>query len=334
MKADAKQTLLYASITAVLTGASGMLLAGSGVEASKAAFLSGLKETAQKLLSTEFIGFLMLGAAALAVISLVCLREESKKNAYSAAISGTAIGIAATMAVSGASLERAILSAFLLLGIALMIETAFLKKQEFKKFVSFRTAASASQKAVLVIAIGLFITTAYSVSAEKQKYIQDFESETLKIALGGSQENGSSVLAENAAESIIQMQKQSISQITSTPQYQKLEQRQDIDVQSFVLLINGLESSIDTPETREVLKQQIMQQIGSSQSPVSFDMIKKQAPFIQQLENYYWLIAAFAAFSIFMLLGNLIAANLAAAFAALLSALIPEAKQAKGKGTG
>jgi len=328
LEQQAKEAIIYATIITALTAAGGYLLSSSGIQASKLALFSSIKETAQRMLSPEFLGFLLCGAIVFALVSFLSIKSSGKKQAYIPSIAGIAAGIAITLALFGASLENFMLSAFLILAAAILIETAFIKKDEFRKFVSFRTASSASQKAVLIMAIGIFLSTAYAVNAEKAKYIQDFESETLKLALG-SQGQGSTGLADSAADSIIQMQKQSIQQITSTSQYQGLKAKQDIEAQAFVTMIDNLEARLDSTEMKEQVKQQLAQSLESSKSIISFDTIKKQAPFIQTMEDYYWLIAAFAAFSAFMLLGNLIIANLAAAFAALLCQALPECKAVK-----
>ena len=63
----------------------------------------------------------------------------------------------------------------------------------------------------------------------------------------------------------------------------------------------------------------------------SFDMIKNQIPFIQTLEEFYWLLIAIAAAAFSMLLGNIIVANLSSIFTALIAKIMPQKAQ---KATG
>ncbi|MDO8647082.1 MAG: hypothetical protein Q7R70_01565 [Candidatus Diapherotrites archaeon] len=313
---NTRQIIIYGTIIAILTIACGYFLSNSGFEAIQLATLTGLQQTAAKMLSFGFLAFLVIAAIDFAVINALCLKEDNKKIVYEASFIGLAIGIAFTLLAFGASTERIFLSIFLLISIIALIETAFLKKQEFKKFVSFRTSANATQKAVLIIAVGIFVSTCYIVSENQQKFIQEFEQEAISIALNQGGDN--SGLAEISANASIQVGKQSLQQITSTPQFEKLKASQDPDAQSFVQMMTNLETQIDSPAAKELAKQKSQENMNSLKQSIDFDTIKKQIPFIQKIEEFYWLIAAFSITSAFLLVGNIIIVNLSGFFTAII----------------
>jgi hypothetical protein len=314
----AKQLVIFIALIAALTIICGFLLQASGVEALKLATFKGLKEAIPKLLSTPFIAFFILSAVIFALVNYLCL-SKTKAFTYKTALPGLLVGIVISLLAFGFTTEKLFIAIFLLIGTLVLIETAFIKKQEFKKFISFRTSSSATQKAMLLIALGLFLSTAFTILNNQEKFVKEFEQEMLDMALGQA---GGNQIADAAVEMNIQANKQAVGLITQTPQFNALRSKSDPEVQSFVNMMNSLESQIDTPAMKEAIKQQVLASQENAKSIVSFEMLRDKIPFLKTIEGFYWLIAGLGIAGVFLFFANLILANLAGLFTALLAVLL------------
>ncbi|MBS3058259.1 MAG: hypothetical protein J4478_02550 [Candidatus Diapherotrites archaeon] len=318
------QTLVYSAIAFLSVLAASFFLNASGIQAVKLASLEGISSSLKQFLSLEFAGLLVSVAIAFAIANTACLRK-SRNFAFKAVLPASAVALIVSLLAFGAGTEKIFLSVFFITALAMLIETASLRKQELKKFITFRASANASQKAVLIIAIGLFASTAFIVFSNQQEFTSKFEKAVIDIAL---KQASTGDLADSSAGLLIQTQKQSLQSVIQTPQFQKLEEKEDADVQAFVQLMLGLDSRLDSPEVKESLKAQVLENFENNKQLLTFDLVKKQVPMLQTVEDFYWLIAAITITSLFLFLGNVIITPLAVLFSILAALALGK------KGTG
>lgn len=288
-----------------------ILLWGYFLKASKFDLLeiikiTDLKQTLQILTSTNFVLFILLFPLTFAIIFALTQFLE-KEELRLIAIIGGIIGLAASMLAFSNSLNMAIIGAFYLLGLLLAIETAYMKLQELKNWVTFRMIADASQKAMLLVGIGIFIFTAISVLPSQQKYLNEMEKSIVGLI---SKDSFGAGLNESLSSVFISTQKQSLEQLTNNTYYTDLQTLQDPKAIAYVTFVDTVKQKIDSPE----YKQEVIAQISANQNQLSqgqnvelvFDKLKQSLPFYSIIQQYFWLFAAFILVSFYFLIGNII----------------------------
>lgn len=296
-------------------------LNASSFSLSKALFLSNAAETARIIFSPNFLLALIFFPLPF-TFAAIAAKQTEKKTAQIYCTIAAAIAVLLSLALFNTVSEHIIIFVFFVICFPLIIESADLSFKELKRFITPRAVSGAIKKADLLLALALFIVCSTTVM-NNPAYITDFE----KALFSGASSSSSGIdLSDLSTSLVIQTQKQSLQTIISTPTFEKLRTKSDVDVNAFVAEIDSLSANIDSP----AYKQQVKEQIQKNQSQLfqgtdnnTIETIKKQFPIFNTLENYLWLLFAITAVSIFLPILSLIVAPLSMLYSIIIDKLYP-----------
>lgn len=262
--------------------------------------LLGYGNLIAKASSLNFILFLVLFPTTLA-IGIAGAKIFDPRTAKLFGILGVVLGELISVGLYPQLLNLAIVGLFYIVGIFLCIETASVKKEEVKQFADFRISNSALGSAFMIMGLGIVIFGAMATYSMNPQLVQDFEKKLLK----GDLVQGIN-LADVSADVVIQTQQQDYHQLVNLPQYQKLESKQDPDVQEFVFAVNTAAGLLSSPEYKKQVMDELNKQQKSPESKNTFQTLKEGIPVIQQLEDYYWVLITMIIYGVFTLLSSII----------------------------
>ncbi|HIH10127.1 MAG TPA: hypothetical protein HA254_05680 [Candidatus Diapherotrites archaeon] len=271
------------------------------------------------LANPNFILFAIVFPIPYGLISALTHFKE-RKFVYMAALAGAVPAMVVSVVMAGIGFAPMLLALFVVIGFVALIETSYVKKEELKFLVSFRTAAGASKAAFLLLAIGLLIVSGTLAYNENDRNVERLGKTIMSMAF--SQQAGSSGMAELGADLLVNSQKQALSAITSLPQYEKLKTKQDPDVQIFVASMGQIQDGLESGEIKAKVVQELQKKESELKQPITFDMIRKQSPLVEAIASYYWAIAAFATVTLFMFASNLVLSNIAGVYAAFIKSVL------------
>jgi uncharacterized membrane protein len=267
------------------------------------------------IFSLEFIAFVFIAPLAIAIIAMLCFYRE-KKEVYYTGFLGVAFGIAVYLALAGADAYRIIAGLFVVLSVFPLVETGYLKKQEFKTLTEFRTVVAGSRSAFLTIALGLFIATSFSVLENEEAMIREFGDSVMEL----SSNQGHDEIAQITADLVVSAQLETVRAITSDTAFEMLLQKEDAEVAGFVESVQSLENYLYTPEARE----EVLERIEDNQQEriIDFDYMRNQSPMIDLAAKNYWLLLGFSTAFSFLMFANFFMALLSGAYALALKKII------------
>ncbi len=313
--------VLFVGLIAVSVIVWGYFLSTSNLFLSEV-FNFDLAQTIENVKSTGFILFVLLFPSTIGIVVVSC-NFFTKREAQMSALAGSFMGFAVLLLLFPRLSEFAVAALFYLLGMWLMIETVYLKKLELKKWVQFRVTTGAAQRLASLTAIGLFIGTILFVFPQQETFKEQMEEKLLDIAL---QQQGTRQLNEYTADLMIENQKQTIERITRMPAYAALRGVEDQRVHVFLLGMDALETEMNSPEFREKVVAEIRKaqegKIDKEMASMVFEKVKTQMPWYGFLTDYFWILSAFLATSVFLLLGNFVFRFLAVPYAMILEKVL------------
>jgi hypothetical protein len=106
------------------------------------------------------------------------------------------------------------------------------------------------------------------------------------------------------------------------PQFQKLREKEDIDVKAFVATIDAIVSSLDDPATKQKAIEAIKKQFQNQGTTSTLEIIKKQFPAFQLLEKYLWVIYAVTVVSIWLPISSIILSPLGMLYTLIINAIM------------
>lgn len=164
----------------------------------------------------------------------------------------------------------------------------FLFLRENEQQSSFSTGFLVSKKFVLFFSIGLLISLLLITVPNAKELEDNFTNEILKTTIGDGQDL-KQLLEEPIIETIISTQEQTILSIQTLPSYQKLIQKDDIDVKQFIMNLEIMQEIISSEEYKQELSEQM-----SSASELSTDDLSQQLiedlPIIKNLAKISWIL--------------------------------------------
>jgi len=315
-----------------------LVLATSIIIASLTGYYSGIQdlnllnpfvfeEIIGLISSLLFIVFVLALPIPFAILGALSNYKDKETIRKISAIA-VAISIIAWIILLGVSAGDIILGVFFILSLLIFIEIVYLKQEELTKMVMFRSTSGAARKALFIIAIGLFIGTAMVELENQEQNTQIFGETVMELAFAQS---GTEDPSELLANLIINTQKQTITSITGLSQFEKLREKEDVDVITFVTVMDSLEENVDSEEIRE----KVLQQLEGSQNQVeeilSFDYIRQQVPIIDIMAENIWIMLALSTAFLFLFFSNVLIANLAGIYSAALDEIIGSFGNRKGK---
>ncbi len=320
------EQLVFCATIFISVLASSLLFASSGFLRIDVLALSSLDAILKTFLTAQFILLAAIFPIPFALLSALSHSKE-KLEVYKIGFAGMFPALLISMLLSGFGFHELVLSFFMLAGIPVLLELTYLKKGELKRLVTFRTASGASQKAFLVLSFGLFISLAVVNLEHNDEKVIALGEKVMELAFSDDSDLGNAA-SDVAAGLLIDSQKKALGQITGAPQFEKLKSKQDPDVQGFVLSMQQTQARLEDPQVREELVREIKEKQQASAPPISFALLREQSPIINAMANYYWLISAFTLAAFFSFFANIIGANIAGAYAALIRKVLESADAA------
>ncbi len=278
---------------------------------------SGILEEIQLLLtSIPFILFVIFVPLPFTIISIACFTFKDKFYSYATGLIGGILTLIISIFLFGFGAGEIIIAIFFLLSIMLFVETLYVRKKELKTLIVFRATSEATKKAMLIIALSIFVATAISAIENNEQNIEVFGESVMNLAFANNTDNAEPI--ENIAELLIVNQQQTVTTITNSEVFEKIKEKEDVDVQSFILTMNNLEESVYSNETREQVISQLQENQKNNQNIITFDYLRETSPAINTIAEYYWLITAFTSATFFMFFANIIVSNIAGIYASIL----------------
>jgi len=267
-------------------------LNASGISLKEALLLGKYKATLATVLSTSFLLATLLFPLPFALTAIATKKIE-KQKALRFCLPAAAAATIAAFAIFPVVSESALVFIFYIISFLPIIESADLGFKELKRFITPRATSNAVSKANLILSIGLFIASALIIMPSPD-YVKSFEESILSSV---SSDGGKNLdISDLSTTLIIQTQKESYLAITSNPLFEKLRTKTDPDVNNFVSAVDSRIAEIDSEE----YKQAILQTVKANQGNIlqgqgfttPFELVKKQVPMFQTLEQYLWAMEA------------------------------------------
>jgi len=282
----------------------GFFLGASGVTLESLITLKDLDGTIQNLLSFNFLSFLVFFPISYSLI-IAFTKIFDKRMLEGISVAAFVLSGIILLLLLSSIQALLIVGLFYLISLIVLIETAFIKFEEIKHLKILRASYGAISQALLLVGIGLFISTMLFVIPAQEQLVEEFENE---IFSSFTPEDVQEELADTTAQIIIQTQTQTITQIVSTPSFQTITQKEDSDVQNFVTVINELLLAVQTPEYKQTLVKSISDRQATALDQTDFQEIlnktKEKIPLFSFLEDYFWLFAAITIMSLFFATGK------------------------------
>src|SRR3989344_5561453 len=304
--------VIFLSILAVV-----YLVNSSGILATNFITLTDLDSWLGFLFKTENLLLILIFPIPFAIISLLSHFKE-KREVYIISFGGAIPALLISLAIFGFGTEKILLKVLFIVAIFAIIQLCFIKKDELKSYVTFRTASESSKTAFLIIGVGIFLTAAMIGIANNEANTEMFGEKVMELSF--NQQSGGQELTTLLADSFLKSQQQTVDAIILSPQYQKLTTKTDPDVQEFVVMMNGVQEDVHSPLTRQKVIDEMKKAQGSGAAgqPLTFDFLRRQSPMIGLIADYYWLLNALSLATLFTFVANLLLSNIAGAYAATL----------------
>ncbi|MCR4335869.1 MAG: hypothetical protein NUV57_05020 [archaeon] len=263
------------------------------------------------IFSAGFIAFTLILPLPYAFISALSLHRE-KKETYGIAGIGILLAIISWILLFGINATDILLGVFFIISIRIVVEITLIKHDELKRFVTFRTVAGAAKTAFFIFAIGIFISSAMMELENQEQNIQEFGNTIMTLAL---EESGNQNTNELLTNLIINTRRQVVTSIMQTPQFETLQNKTDEDVVSFVLLMNALESNVNSDSAKQDILNQLNSNQENNQQVLNFEAIRAQSPLIDSMAENLWLVISSSVVLMFIFFANIILSNLAGVYA-------------------
>ncbi len=277
--------ILFGAGLAVTVFVSNMLLVWSGISISGLADFTQLEQELFKLISLPFLAFSAL--LALRFIIACCAKNSLGDDAPLVIGVGGLVGYIAAVGLLVGWSEFWVLDFFTLIALVVIASRADSKNFEFEKIKGILGTG------MLLLGIGLFISTAITIMPIQDELNSKFEDKIFATAFEGTD------LAEQAVQSQIEMNRQFFAQMKRLPSYNSLKESEDLKAKSFGLEMQALENALNSPETRTAIKTEIEKRLEGQSGQL--DAIKEKIPFFNLFQEYYWAFTSLVFMQFFML---------------------------------
>ncbi|MBI4044151.1 MAG: hypothetical protein HY392_00410 [Candidatus Diapherotrites archaeon] len=311
--------LLFASMVAW-----SFFLNASGLTIEKMIGLTGFDEFFATIFNLNFAIFLVLFPLSIALVSAYTKAFE-KKSLYIIVFASSMVFLGLAMVLYRNAPQFLVTGIVYAAALLFGVEASFVKFSELKTLPFLRTSMATAGLVGTFVAIGLFASTALFVLPQQEKIVAEFEEEILSSVV---QDNDSLAedLSKSAANVYIQGQQQSAQSLVNSPVFEKLAQKEDPDVQAFVVATNALVEQIYSDEYRQQVEEQFREnaedKIREQDISGSFNRIKQSMPLLVLIEENYWLIAGFIVASLYLFASSVIIKPLAGLYGFLLGLFV------------
>jgi hypothetical protein len=296
--------IIFSIILLITTIISGLFFSLTGIKLES--FLTiNLFPVLDKFLTIEFLLFILFASITLSMI-LFIIKKFNLKMAIIITSIGYIVGLVITTILFGLTLFLIPLS-FGLIGIIISIFTQDKKEKEYKSMPLLRSGINSSGKIIFFIAVGFLLFTLIITVGNKSDYEQNFSKDVLSLTIGDNGTLQDSV-SKPIINSIIESQKQTITNVKNLSGYSELSEKNDIDILTFIANLDGMEAMINSEEYKSLILEQLeKEQKNTDLGKTMLDNL----PLINQISIYTWLIYPLLLFMIILGIGNLIVKNLA-----------------------
>lgn len=299
-------------------------LNATGLTIEKMIGLTGFDEFFASVFNLNFVIFLVLFPVSIALVSSYAKVFE-KKNLYIIVFASSIAFLGLSMVLYQNATQFLVAGIVYAAALLLGVEASFVKFSELKTLPFLRTSMATAGLVGTFIAIGLFASTALFVLPQQEKIVAEFEEQILSSVVENN-DDLTDDLSKSAANVYIQGQQQSAQSLVNSPLFEKLTQKEDPDVQAFVLATNALVDQIYSAEYRAKVEEQFREnaegQIDQQDLSSSFDKIKQSMPLLVLIEENYWLIAGFIVASLYLFASSIIIKPLAGLYGFLLGLFV------------
>ncbi len=260
---------------------------------------------AEKVLATNFLLFLI--AFPLPTVVMAALAKKMDKlNLFIVSLIATLAGIIIAMAAFPQLQSLWIVAVFYAISVPLAIEKSYMCYAELKSWITMRTMAAATGKAVTLVSIGLFVLSVATILPEHEEYIEKFETFMVDFSQGLlSGESGQSIVS-STTDLFVERDRKWIEKFMQNPAFRKLREKTDPDVVLFVASADAMKDQINSPHYRQEVEKQISQATGTMKKLGIMKAIKKEMPIFVIMEQLLWVIHALFLAGTFSLMATII----------------------------
>jgi hypothetical protein len=317
--ADIKKILIFTGAIALSIIFWSIFLGFSGIMEVDWLSFKSLEKLPQIVLSPWIIAFTFFMPITFGLVSGLS-HSQDKIDLLTGASLGAFIGWLVYLLFFGIELKSVFLSFLVIPAIAITAGFSYFRKAEIKNLVGFRTGTESAKKGFLVFTIGIFLILTLIGLPNNEKYTKElFDGIVEKTA---SNMLGSKDLALAGADQALNIQRMLIVGIMNTEQFNKLRQKNDPDVKAFVAMIDATAASIDNPETKKKIADELSKSNDEIKQKINYDTIKKSSKEIELITNFYSVLVAFGVATTLAIYFNIIAANIAGVYAAITKFII------------
>lgn len=263
----------------------------------------------EKVTSGAFIVFALLLPTIAGLVSVAPVLLDRRKALISILLgSGLALLLAGIVFPSVSDFWLA--GALGWLGAAWAIYSIYIQKDELKHWVGARLAFNSTKTVLRWMSIGVFLVAAFTVLGSYPLFLNEFENKLLNASL--PIENGKLSLKENLQSTLVGLsvngQRQVLNQMVVSESFSALETKTDPDVQAFVLSTQAIQQQVNSPQYLAQSRQQLEQSVSGNaiSSEALLRLLKEQFPLFQTMEDWLWLLYAFAVVSAFTALAMIL----------------------------
>jgi len=285
---------------------------------------------AEKVLSLNTALFFFLLPLPAAIMASLAGREDKATLMILSMVSSLLALITAMAAFPGVQ-GFWILGIFYIIAVPLVIETCFMKKEEFKKWVPQRVPISGMRRAIMVLSIGFVALSALTIMPQQEQYVEKFEDFIADFASLATGEMSKDTIPEEATSLLVNSQIATVNQLLDNAAFEKLREKQDTDVMAFVLLADNAKKYLESDEYRALIEQQFTKTTSNVVNRLDvIGLIKKQFPLFELLETYLWLFHALTVVGIFSLAAGIICKPMAAVYGTIAELAVPKERPQEG----
>jgi hypothetical protein len=299
-----------------------------------------LQFLAEKVLTLNTLLFFLTFSMPIAIAAALAKRTEKITLVITSMFASLA-ALIIIMALFSQLQSLWIAAVFYIISLPLAIETASTRYEELKRRVTARASWSTAGKMVSITSIGLFVMTMAAIVPEHEAYLEKFEDFAQDMARDFLSENSPEKLGEGLGSSLAGMLVQrdiaAADSLMENPAFQKLREKQDLEVQLFVAAVEAQKTRLESPEYKEEIEQQIEVQLtplvsdSTGQALESIDIVesmREMLPVIKVLEKimplgiWIGLMLALAITGIFSFVAMLLSKTTAVAYALIVEKAI------------
>lgn len=271
--------------------------------------------------STNFILFLITISISFAIILLIA-KIYNYKFASIFISAGMIIGPIIGLLIFNQFFLTPLLL-IIIIGVIFSIKNLTKKEEELKYFKTLRSGINVTQKIILIFSIGLFLQLAIMNLDKQEFYETEFPKELVNLTVGNSK-SIEETTKEPLIDLVILTQKQTMNTIINNNSYQSLKDKNDTDVQTFILTIDSINTQINSKEYKEVYEKEF----GKNFQNMDFGQdIIKSSPLMKNLSKNAWLIYAISGLLSALFIGGLIVKNISSLIYTLIVTILNAIKK-------